>query len=97
MKMLLSHFPEEIIQKYHLNALAVDGWVYIEIRKGMYGLKQPDSSPTNYYKLVWHRLDITPHAKPLASGCITLYLSLSHLSWTILQSSTWASNKLSIS
>jgi hypothetical protein len=40
MKMLLSRFPEEIIQKYNLNALAVDGWVYIEVRKGMYGLKQ---------------------------------------------------------
>jgi hypothetical protein len=40
MKMLLSRFPEEIIKKYNLNALAVDGWVYIEIRKGMYGLKQ---------------------------------------------------------
>jgi hypothetical protein len=40
MKMLLSSFPEEIIQKYNLNALAVDGWVYIEIRKGIYGLKQ---------------------------------------------------------
>jgi hypothetical protein len=39
-KMMLSRFPEEIIQKYNLNALAVDGWVYIEIRKGMYGLKQ---------------------------------------------------------
>jgi hypothetical protein len=40
MKMLLSRFPEEILQKYNLNALAVDGWVYIKIRKGMYGLKQ---------------------------------------------------------
>jgi hypothetical protein len=40
MKMLLSRFPEEIVQKYNLNALSVDGWVYIEIRKGMYGLKQ---------------------------------------------------------
>jgi hypothetical protein len=39
MKMLLSRFPEEIVQKYNLNALAVDGWVYIEIRKGMYILK----------------------------------------------------------
>jgi hypothetical protein len=39
MKMLLSRFPEEIINKYNLNSLAVDGWVYIEIRKGMYGLK----------------------------------------------------------
>jgi hypothetical protein len=40
MKMLISRFPEEIIQKYNLNALAVDGWVYIEIQKGIYGLKQ---------------------------------------------------------
>jgi hypothetical protein len=40
MKMLLPHFPEEIIQKYNLNALAIDGWVNIEIRKGMYGLNQ---------------------------------------------------------
>jgi hypothetical protein len=40
MKMLFSRFPEEIIQKYNLNALAVDGWGYIEIRKSMYGLKQ---------------------------------------------------------
>jgi hypothetical protein len=32
--------PEEIVQKYNLNALAVDGWARIEIRKGMYGLKQ---------------------------------------------------------
>jgi hypothetical protein len=36
----LSRFPEEIVQKYNLNALAVDGWVYIEVRKGMYDLKQ---------------------------------------------------------
>jgi hypothetical protein len=38
--MLLSRFPEEIVDKYNLKALAVDGWVYIEIRKGMYVLKQ---------------------------------------------------------
>jgi hypothetical protein len=40
MKMLLSRFPEEIVQRNNLNTLAVDSWVYIEIRKGMYGLKQ---------------------------------------------------------
>jgi hypothetical protein len=40
MRMLLSRFPEEIVNKYNLKELAVDGWVYIEIRKGMYGLKQ---------------------------------------------------------
>jgi hypothetical protein len=38
--MLLSRFPEEIVDKYNLGALAVDGWVHIEIRKGIYGLKQ---------------------------------------------------------
>jgi hypothetical protein len=40
MKILISRFPGEIIQKYNLNSLAVDGWVYIEIRKGMYDMKQ---------------------------------------------------------
>jgi hypothetical protein len=35
MKMLLSRFPEEIIQKYNINALTIDGWVYIEIKKGI--------------------------------------------------------------
>jgi hypothetical protein len=40
MKILLSRFPEEIVDKYNLGALAVDGCVYIEIRKGMYRLKQ---------------------------------------------------------
>jgi hypothetical protein len=38
--MLLSRFPEEIVHKYNLGALAVEGWVHIEIRKGMYGLKK---------------------------------------------------------
>jgi hypothetical protein len=52
MKMLLSRFPEEIIQKYNLNELAIDGWVYIEIRKGMYGMKQSFFWQTNYFKLV---------------------------------------------
>jgi hypothetical protein len=40
MKMLLSGFPEKVIQKYNLNAIAVNGWVCIEILKGMYGFKQ---------------------------------------------------------
>jgi hypothetical protein len=40
MKMLLSRFPEEIVDKYNLGALVIDSWVQIEIRKGIYGLKQ---------------------------------------------------------
>jgi hypothetical protein len=40
MIMFLSRFPKEIVDKYNLMTLAVEGWVYIEIRKGMYGLKE---------------------------------------------------------
>jgi hypothetical protein len=40
MKLPLTILPQEIIEKYDLKRLAVNGWVYLEIRKGMYGLKQ---------------------------------------------------------
>ena len=30
--------PQEIIDKYNLNEIANDGWVYIKISKDMYGL-----------------------------------------------------------
>ena len=40
-KIHLSKIPNEIIEKYDLETKAdKDGWVYIEIQKGMYGLKQ---------------------------------------------------------
>jgi hypothetical protein len=63
MKMLLSPFPEEIVQQYNLNALAFDGWVYIEIRKGMYGLKQAGllaNITANSFGTIWI-LSGTPH------------------------------------
>jgi hypothetical protein len=40
MRLPLSITPYEIIANYNLRAISGDGWVYIEIRKGMYGLKQ---------------------------------------------------------
>jgi hypothetical protein len=40
MRLPLAIIPDEVIQKYNLTDKAVDGWVYLEIRKGMYGLKQ---------------------------------------------------------
>jgi hypothetical protein len=39
MRMPLERFPPDVIDKYNLDAILVDGWVYIEIKKGMYGLK----------------------------------------------------------
>ena len=32
--------PEKVIEKYELEAKEEDGQVYVEIRKGMYGLTQ---------------------------------------------------------
>jgi len=41
MRLRLDIIPEEIISKYNLRDLVDDeGWVYVEIRKGMYGLPQ---------------------------------------------------------
>jgi hypothetical protein len=41
MRLRLNIIPEEIIVKYNLRDLVdEDGWVYIKIRKGMYGLPQ---------------------------------------------------------
>ena len=37
MKMPLKIMPQKIIDKYNLNSMASDGWVYIKIVKGMYG------------------------------------------------------------
>jgi hypothetical protein len=48
MGMLLSRFLDEIVDKYNLKALAIYGWVYIEIRKSMYGLKTQAYWPINY-------------------------------------------------
>jgi hypothetical protein len=42
MQLTLSIIPSEITAKYNLQAISVAGWVYIEIRKGMYGLKRAD-------------------------------------------------------
>ena len=40
MKLPLDILPEEIIQQYNLREIAHNGWVYVQIEKGMYGLPQ---------------------------------------------------------
>jgi hypothetical protein len=39
MRLPISILPLDIIEKYKLTHLAVNGWVYLELCKGMYGLK----------------------------------------------------------
>jgi hypothetical protein len=40
MRLPIAILPLNIHEKYNLTHLSVKGWVYLEIRKGMYGLKQ---------------------------------------------------------
>ena len=41
MRIPLKIIPQEIIDDYNLKALVDDqGWIYMRIKKGMYGLKQ---------------------------------------------------------
>jgi hypothetical protein len=40
LRLPLEIIPDEVIGKYNLKYIAIDGWVYLEIRKGMYGWKQ---------------------------------------------------------
>ena len=40
MKMPITLFPANIIEHYKLNEKVLEGYVYMEIQKGMYGLPQ---------------------------------------------------------
>jgi hypothetical protein len=96
-EMQLSCFPNEIIQKYNLNALAVDGWVHIEIRKGMYGLKQAGLLANQLLKTRLVPFGYYPSRHTRDYGYKRLSQSLSHLLLTISQLNTLVSNMRSIS
>ena len=61
MRMPLKLFPENIIQQYNLRTHAKNGYVYVEIRKAIYGLPQVGKlsnkqlteflKPHGYYKV----------------------------------------------
>ena len=51
MKISLAILPEEIIAQYNLLQLASNGWLYLEIRKGMPGLKQAGRIANNRLKI----------------------------------------------
>ena len=40
MRIALKNIPQEVIDEYNLTSIAYNGYVYTEIRKGMYGLKE---------------------------------------------------------
>jgi hypothetical protein len=89
MRMLLSRFLEEIVNKYNLTTLAVDSWVYIEIRKGMYGLRkagllanqilQKLLAPFGYYP-AWHTPCLWLHrTRPITFSLIVDYFVVKYV------------------
>ena len=48
MRLALNVLPEEIILQYNLQDIAKDGYVYLEICKGMYGLPQDGMLAKNH-------------------------------------------------
>ena len=58
MRIHSQYFPTDIIDQYHIDGLiAADGYVYIKIIKGMYGLKQ--AARIAYNQLISH---LEPHS-----------------------------------
>jgi hypothetical protein len=53
MRIPIHLIPDEIIQEYDPTKYLTDSFIYIEIVKGMYGLAQADSSPTNFWPNAW--------------------------------------------
>ena len=51
MKISLDILPEEIIAQYNLRQLASNGWLYLEIRKVMSGLKEAGHIANNRLQL----------------------------------------------
>jgi hypothetical protein len=67
MHMHISIIPDKIITQYHLRELVNDaGWVYLEIQKGMYGLKQAGILANQ--RLTTHLAQYGYHPTPCTPG-----------------------------
>ncbi len=67
MKMPIALFPADIIEHYGLNDKVLDGYVSMEIRKGMYGLPQAEILANKLLKerLARHGYFEQPHTSGL--------------------------------
>ena len=63
MKTSLAILPEEIIAQYNLLQLALNVWVYLEIRKGMPGLKQAGRITNDRLKIHLSKFGYSPVAQ----------------------------------
>ena len=81
MKVKLDLIPQEIIDQYDLTKIACEGWVYLEIQKGTYGLPQAGILANNRLKaylapLGYHPTKFTPGLWTHESRDITFALTV---------------------
>ena len=88
MRIPIAMLPQAIIDQYALTPLIHNGFVYVEVRKGMYGLPQAGKLASNQLVKCWLHTDITQLPSPLALGAMTLVISSSVSSLTTLASAT---------
>ena len=62
-RMDLADIPNEIVSQYNLRDLATNGWVYMEIRKGMPGLKQAGKVANDRLITHLHKYGYSPCAR----------------------------------
>ena len=61
MKLSLDFFPEKIIEQYDLRSLVCpNGWIYMEIRKRMPGLKQAGRIANDWLKIYFAQFGNAP-------------------------------------
>ncbi|KAG7340278.1 hypothetical protein IV203_023821 [Nitzschia inconspicua] len=62
------YIPDDIFEQYHLADILDGDYVYVEIRRGMYGLPRQAALPTTTFALSLNQLATTPPNIHLASG-----------------------------
>ena len=93
MKISLAILPEEITAQYNLLQLSSNGWVYLEIRKVMPGLKQAGRIANDRLKIHLAKFGYSPSLEPLPFGSMPPKTSAPPLWSTISVSSTSAREK----
>ena len=68
MRLALNVLPEEIILQYNLRDIVEDGYVYLEICKGIYGLPQDGMLANNHLTKNWPPMDKSQPITLQASG-----------------------------
>ena len=78
MQIPLNIITDEIIQQYNLKDISVNGIVYIEIQKGILGLKQAAKLADNCLCIQWSKFDYHPSHKHPPYRSTNQEISLQH-------------------